>query len=202
MPLYNGLLLGPVLTSSSSDPPSLMPSSSPHRRSGLCPVSAVHLLDLSKFSTLNRRLKQVQFHQHQGEGAIAFLDLIHYGEWFASFVARGNCCFVLNLSTTLGSSSLGLLCSQLLPSLNWCLGLLQHGAVLCMALQNSVRFPMASSFPRSCWSKHGCSVCQPSHPVWQCLQISRASLLPLVQAFRTPFPWVERTQPWSVGSMD
>lgn len=55
-----------------------------------------------------------------------------------------------------------------------------------MALQNSVRFLLASCFPRSCWSKHRCSVCQPPHPVWWCLQISTGSLLPLVPTFRTP----------------
>lgn len=100
MPLHSGLLLGPVLTSSSSDPASLMPSSSPHRWGGLCPTECLSSSPAGSVQILplNRRLKQVQFQQHQGEGATAFLDLIHYEEWFASFVARGSCCFVLNLS--------------------------------------------------------------------------------------------------------
>lgn len=91
-------------------------------------------------------------HQHQAEGKVTPLDLLHYEEWFTSFVVRGNCCLLFKLAfkITHGSFSVGLLFNQLVPSLNWCLGMFQLSAVLHMSLLNFMRL-LTLSFPRSCW---------------------------------------------------
>lgn len=95
----------------------------------------------------------MQSHQHQLEGMITSLDLLHYEESFASFVVRGNChlLFKLPFKITHESFSVELLFNQLVPSLNWHMGLFQLDAVLHMSLLNFMRFLLASSFPRSCW---------------------------------------------------
>lgn len=83
----------------------------------------------------------MQSHQHQAERMTTSLDLLHYEEWFASLVVRGNCCLLRKLSfkITHGSFSVGLLFNQLIPSLNWCLGLFQLSALLHMSLLNFMR---------------------------------------------------------------